>query len=162
MRQLIVGLICVVALGTFAAVAAAQHFTKQGEPVCTDIGTQLRCTAELAGLGNEDLSMTINANTAVSSACVSPGGNEAPGQNKVLGTTTTTSTIPGSAIKNGRARITATTTSPSTPTAQQAGCPNNNWTVRVVDVSFSNIRVTITQAGFSVTCTAPQPGQLTC
>ena len=161
-RQLLVGLTLVVALGVFAATASAQHFTKSGQPVCTDIGTQLTCNAELAGLGNEDLSMTISADTALTTVCVSPGGNESPGQNRILGTTTTTSTIPGSAIKNGRARISATTTTPATPTARQAGCPNPNWTVRVADVEFSNIVVTITQADFSVTCTAAQPGALTC
>ena len=52
-----------------AGVAAAQtsgaHFTKGGTPVCTDIGTQLRCTAEVAGLGPLEVSERIIARETV-------------------------------------------------------------------------------------------------
>jgi hypothetical protein len=38
-----------------AAIPASARVTKNGFPVCTDIGTQLECTAEIAGLGNESV-----------------------------------------------------------------------------------------------------------
>ena len=155
-RMLVVAGLCLA--GMVAAVASAQHFTKQGSPTCTDIGLQLRCTAEIAGLGNGDLTMSIQAGSLASVFCVSPGGNRAPGQNKTPGTVSGSTTIPNSQIKNGRARITAETTAPTTPTASQAGCPNNNWSTELSDVSFTNITVTISQAGSGVLFTCTRSG----
>ncbi len=137
------------------ATAQGQHFTKRGVPVCTDIGTQLRCTGELAGLGNEDLVIDVTSDALVQANCVNPGGNEAPGQNKVLREASGQTVIQGSAIKNGRARFTTTTDPVAAPTAEEAGCPNPNWTTRVVSVTFSNVVVTISQGGEVLfTCTA--------
>ncbi|HEX2090034.1 MAG TPA: hypothetical protein VHI54_08955 [Actinomycetota bacterium] len=153
-------IVAILALGTAVFVAPTvsaqgEHFTKRGVPVCTDIGTQLRCTGELAGLGNEDLEIVVSADALVQANCVNPGGNEAPGQNKVLREASGTTTIPGSAIKNGRARFTTTTDPVQAPTAEEAGCPNPNWSTRVVAVRFSNVVVTISQGGeLLFTCTA--------
>ena len=152
--------VSVLALGTAlfvapTATAQGQHFTKQGVPVCTDLGTQLRCTGELAGLGNEDLVIQVTSDALVAVNCVNKGGNEAPGQNKVLRTASGTTTIPGSAIKNGRARFTTTTNPVAAPSATEAGCPNPNWRTRVVSVTFSNVVVTISQGGeLLFTCSA--------
>jgi hypothetical protein len=150
--MLVVAGLCLAGLVT--AVASAAHFTRQGAPTCTDVGTQLECTAELAGLGNEDLTMSISSGSFASVFCVSPGGNRSPGQNKTPGTVTGSTTIPGSAIKNGRARISAETDEPVTPSAQAAGCPNPRWTTELDDVGFTNITVTISQGGTLLfTCT---------
>jgi hypothetical protein len=153
-------IVAVLALGTALFVAPTvsaqgEHFTKRGVPVCTDIGTQLRCTGELAGLGNEDLEIVLSADALVQANCVNPGGNEAPGQNKVLREASGSVTIPGSAIKNGRARFTVTTDPVQAPTAEEAGCPNPNWSTRVVAVTFSNVVLTISQGGeLLFTCSA--------
>ena len=141
-----------------AATAQGEHFTKQGVPRCTDIGTQLVCTGELAGLGNEDLVIDVSSTALVQANCVNPGGNEAPGQNKVVrAVSAPTTTVPASAIKNGRAKFTTNpTAAPSAPTATEAGCPNKNWSTRVVAVTFSNVRLTISQGGdLLFTCSAP-------
>jgi hypothetical protein len=45
--------------GLAAAQTSGAHFTKGGSPVCTDIGTQVRCTAEVAGLGGETVVSTV-------------------------------------------------------------------------------------------------------
>src|ERR671931_1042268 len=72
--------------GLAAAQTGGAHFTKGGTPVCTDIGTQLRCTAEVAGLGNETVVSTVSANgTATGLTCTTPSGsNQAPGQNPAV------------------------------------------------------------------------------
>jgi hypothetical protein len=135
---------------TTAAVAATSgyHFTSGGSPVCTDIGTQLQCTAEIAGLGNGDVVATINAPGATETGvtCTSPGGNQAPGQNPAIATTASgTATYPNP--KNGRLSISPATNPPAQPTPQQAGCPNNNWTASYTDVVFYSYTLTISQAG---------------
>ena len=53
MRKMLFTAIMAATVLAVAGIAAAQtsgaHFTKGGTPVCTDIGTQVRCTAEVAG-----------------------------------------------------------------------------------------------------------------
>ena len=129
-----------------AADAAGEHFTKNGAPVCTDVGTQLRCTAELAGLGGETLVATVQANgTATGLTCTSPGGNVSPGQNPAVPVSAGGSqTIENP--KNGRASISPSTATP-TITPKQAGCPNNNWVVTIQDVTFTSYTLSITQGG---------------
>ena len=153
-------IVAVLAVGTAlfvapTATAQGEHFTKRGVPVCTDTGTQLQCTGELAGLGNEDLLIEVTSDALVAVTCVNRGGNEAPGQNKVLRTASGETFIAGSAIKNGRARFTTTTDPVEAPTAREAGCPNPNWRTRVASVTFSNVVLTISQGGeLLFTCTA--------
>ena len=146
-RILTVILVCAGALATAGMAAATEgaHFTQGGAPVCTDIGLQLECTAEIAGLGQQQVVGTISAPgaQAVNNTCVNKGGNEAPGQNPAVNFTAGGSAI-GRVDKNGRAFIDATTTSPSV-TPQQAGCPNGNWRVVVGDVVFHDYTFTITQ-----------------
>ena len=143
-------MVAVLAVGTTLFVAPTvsaqgEHFTKRGVPVCTDIGTQLVCTGELAGLGNEDLEIVLTSDAIVQVTCVNKGGNEAPGQNKVLREASGTTVIDATAIKNGRARFTVTTDPVKAPTAREAGCPNPNWRTRVVAVVFRNVTMTISQ-----------------
>ncbi len=148
-RTLIVGVLSASTMLFLApsVLAASPHFTNGRSPVCTDLGTQLRCSGELAGLGNQDLVINLSADASVQANCVNPGGNEAPGQIKVVRDVGGTQFIPGSAIKNGRAKFTVTTNAPTAPSAKEAGCPNGNWTTRIVAVTFSNVVLTISQGG---------------
>jgi hypothetical protein len=166
-RMTLVAVLCATTLLVLApaVLAQGQHFTKNGTPRCTDLGTQLRCTGELAGLGNEDLVINLSADAAVQVNCVNKGGNEAPGQNKVVRDVGGTTVIRGDAIKNGRAKFGVTTNQPSAPSAQEAGCPNPNWSTRIVAVTFSDVVLTISQGGeLLFTCTAasvPENGSVT-
>ena len=156
MRRMIFVFVAAAAL-IFAGIAAAQtggaHFTKGGTPVCTDIGTQLECTAEVAGLGNETVVATVSAHgTATGLTCTTPSGsNMAPGQNPAVPVTAGGSqTI--SNIKNGRASVDVKSATP-TVTPKQAGCPNNNWIVTIQDVTFTTYTLTISQGDVTLfTC----------
>ena len=141
------------------AVAAGAHFTKSGTPTCTDTGSRLVCSGELAGLGNQDLVLSLTSDAQATFLCGSPGsGNTAQGQNRIPFTASGSTTIPGGAIKNGRTTFSvfAPATAPATPTPEQAGCPNKNWQViGTSDVDFANVRLTISQGGLLFTCTYP-------
>jgi hypothetical protein len=156
MKRIVLVLVSVTALA-LAGVAGAQtsgaHFTQGGFPVCTDTGTQLQCTAELAGLGNETVVANLTAPnaTATDLLCENKGGNQAPGQNPAVPSTAT-----GQQMilqpKNGRANIDVSTDVPSI-SAKAAGCPNGNWRVIVGDVEFTSYTLTISQGGqLVVTC----------
>jgi hypothetical protein len=141
------------------AVAASPHFKKGGTPACRDTGTQLVCSGSLAGLGNEDVDIVLTADAQASFNCVNPGGNEAPGQNKVPFTATGSQHFDASEIKNGNLAFSvAAPTTPPTATPQQAGCPNGQWSTRLTQVDFANIRLTISQGGVLLfTCTRSGP-----
>jgi len=136
----------VLASAALAALAASVHF-KPRSPTFTDNGTTLTATGTLAGLGNEDIVVTVEATGSASTMCVSPGGNPAPGQNKVAVTVTGTQTISASEIKNGTVTFRVTTPEPRQPTGKEAGCPNDNWTATITDVTFTSATVTVVQGG---------------
>ena len=139
-----------------AAVAASPHFKNGGSPVCTISGGQATCTGSIAGLGNQDVVIVLDVQGFATFNCVSPGGNASPGQNKVPFQGTTTQTIPSNQIKNGN--LSFNVTSPSsqpTATAQQAGCPNPNWTTTLASATVTSITLTISQGGQTLfTCSA--------
>jgi hypothetical protein len=159
----------------FAAPAFAQgeHFTHGGVPTCTitavvtDTATSqsVTCTGELAGLGNADLVLNLSVSGFALYQCENKGGNIAPGQNRVLvGPSTSTTTIPASAIKNGRTTFTtnpAVLTAPLTVSAAVAGCPNANWVGVNPVVTVTSITLTISQTELLFTCTASDPNGLT-
>jgi hypothetical protein len=145
-------ILVLVLAGVFAAVAvAAPHFTRNGAPTCRDIGNQLVCSGELAGLGNQNLRIDLTTNAEASFACGNPGrkSNQAPGINKVPFKAGGSQTIEAPAIKNGRARfeVFAPQTPPPPPDPEDI-CPNGNWTtVTLTGVDFRDIVLDISQGG---------------
>lgn len=135
--MLFVAALIVFMTGVSAAQAASPHFKKNGEPVCTisypaAATASTTCHTVLAGLGNDDLLATVTVRGFAVYQCENNGGQQAPGQNKVVeGPVTAPTFIDSDAIKNGNLTLdtkAAVLAAKDTVTATEAGCPNNNWT----------------------------------
>jgi hypothetical protein len=175
-RVLIVPLVSLmIAVMATAALAASPHFKRGGTPVCTFSGTNsvtVRCTGTLAGLGGENLLITVGVSGSAVYQCQNGGGNLATGQNKVLvGPATTTTPIDSSAIKNGNLVFNTnpvTLTAPTTVSGAAAGCPNPNWTGVNPALTVTSITLVIeqpvgTQIFSCASATNPtSPASLTC
>ena len=140
----LLGLVALVSMAS-QAVAANVHFKR--EPVFVDAGQTLKGTISLAGLGNQDVTIILQTTGSATYTLISPGGNAAPGQNKIPVAASTSITIPSTQIKNGNLTVSLTTPAPPAPTPTDVGAPNNNWTTRIDDVSFSTATITVLQGG---------------
>ena len=129
-----------------SAFAAGTHFQPpNGEPTFRDLGLALRASGDLAGLGNENVLISLEATADVTSTCTNQGGNAAPGQNPAPLTVIGSEPIPASEIKNGRTPFQVDTEEPDTPIEGAPGCSNSNWTETIDDLAFTSATITVEQ-----------------
>jgi hypothetical protein len=147
-RSVAMGLL-LVGLTALSALAQNVHF-KGGDPDFADLGTVLQSDLCLAGLGNEDVTITVTAMGTPTTTCTNRGGTQAPGQNPGTLTLVGGLTISADEIQNGNVCVTVSTLAPGTPSAQDAGCPNGNWSAAIRDVLFTSATITVMQGGMTV------------
>ena len=162
-RREIPAAIALLLVATMTAFGQSVHLKggANAEPNFVDRGLTLNTAASLAGLGNEDLLVTLSATAAATSTCTNQGGNQAPGQNPAEVTVSGSQSIPAEQIKNGNVSFNVTTEAPVTPIPGAPGCPNPNWRQDITDLSFTSGTITVEQpAGtvvLTVTCTFSEP-----
>lgn len=147
MRRILILLVAILMTVGMAGPALAQsgHFLTGGNnaPNCVDIGTQVRCTGKVAGLGGTTFEITIEADGIAEVACRNPGGNVAPGQDTAVTVEGTTDPLP--TPRNGQFRFSVDTDEPTVPNVPT--CPNPQWQAEVVDVTFTTATLTLFEDG---------------
>jgi hypothetical protein len=124
---------------TGVAIAANVHFVKG--PSFVDNGVTLTASGKLAGLGEGDVTIIVDATGTAAVECRNPGGNIAPGQSQTI-TTSGSQTL--ASAKNGTVTFGITT---GAPEVSSSACPNDKWTPEVTDVQFSSALITVVQGG---------------
>lgn len=130
---------------------------KKAAPDYTDLGIQLNVTGDLAGLGNGDILVSLEAEADVVAVCQNQGGNQAPGQNPAPITVGGSQSIPAEEIKNGNVSFDVTTLAPLTPIPGAPDCPNPNWDEIIVDLIFTSATITVEQPPGTVVLTILWP-----
>jgi|SRR6185369_1005284 len=111
-----------------AAYAANPHF--QSGPTFTVSNDRLQTCGSLAGLGNQDVTIQVDATVDVQ--CVNRGGNPPPGQRE-----TTSGTVTRLRPENGHLDFCVTTDTPASP------CPKS----MKIQTTFVNATITVSQGG---------------
>jgi hypothetical protein len=157
-------LVTMVTIGCTAvvALAASVHLKPPNRnPTFTDGGVLLMASGALAGLGGEDVLITLTAEADVTSTCTNQGGNEAPGQNPAPITVSGSQSIPEEEIKNGNTPFAVVTNPPFTPIPGAPDCPNPNWSEEITDLAFTRATITVEQPPgtpvLTVTCSFDPP-----
>lgn len=145
-------LMLVLTMSVSTALAASVHLKggKNAKPAFYDGGLWLNASGELAGLGYEDIFISIVAMADVTSTCTNNGGNEAPGQNPAPLTVTGSVSILKEELKNGNTPFSVTTIAPDPIIPGAPDCPNPNWVETIDDLAFTNAVIRVYQGGVLV------------
>ncbi len=115
-------------------------------PSFADNGLTLTAFGALAGLGEGDVLVKLDATANATATCTNPAGQtQPPGQNPAPVTVSGTQAIPSTEVKNGTTPFNVTTTAPVSPIPGAPGCPNSQWTEAITDLSFTTATITVEQ-----------------
>ena len=144
--------LAVLALSAADAMAQNLHFV--GRPTASVEGDTVVVRGKVAGLGNEDITVTVEVDGEVVVLCINPGGNEPPGQNKEPFTAVESQTVTPSA-KNGQFtfQIVVDLAEAIQAAVDAHECPNPNWEKQAGDVTLDSATVTVEQGDQSVSRT---------
>jgi hypothetical protein len=143
----IIGVIA--ALSVQVATSASVHF-KRPLPTFSKDASTFSLTASginLSGLGNGDIRIIITGTGTATALCENPGGqSRVPGQNPVAVNVSGQVDVPATSFPNGNVTgLSVSTEDVPTPTTEQAGCPNDSWSVVGMTVTYSSATLTILQ-----------------
>jgi hypothetical protein len=154
MRRLfviLVGAIAALAVSVPLAVGgqANPHFI--GTPTCAKDSKTfvLTCSGKAAGLGDLPTAAFLTADSVTEQLqCVNHGGNVAPG----IKATSPSQAGPTQQIAphDGQITFSVSLSPPPTPSPTAAGCPNGNWKVVVLSVTYDDVVLHIQQNGVDV------------
>ena len=134
-----IAILILICATTASAFAAKARFSK----VSFTLGS-LIASGDLAGLGRDDVTVTLEASGVPVVSCANPNGSKAPGQNppkvsargdQFLAHQTYT--------KNGSSPFFVETGAVEIKSAKAMGCPNNNWTATIDFVFWTNATLTL-------------------
>lgn len=134
------------------AFAGGQHYQHNQAPVClitinSATSATANCTgAEVAGLGNNDVRVTVSLAASVPVTCYNPGANKTVKGHPTTAVGTTQLNITPDQIKNGSLVLPpiSATVNLGAPDASTA-CPNSNWTALLGTATFGPGRYSFEQ-----------------
>jgi hypothetical protein len=120
---------------------------KSAEPAFRDLGSALRASGSLSGLGGGDVYVSLDATAEAIVTCQNPGNGEhyPPGQDPADIDVSGATVIPEDELKNGTTPFSVTTVPPPPTIAGAPDCPGASWTEHLVDLAFLTATITIEQ-----------------
>jgi hypothetical protein len=130
----------IVSVLSLAALASNPHFVTGPTFTLNPNGT-VTSTGSIAGLGNQDITVVLEASLLVTTQCRNPAGKVAPGQTKTVQVSGEQTDI---RPENGRAHFNVTTTA---PTVGPDVCPNPKWDPQITGAVVQSVTLTVYQGG---------------
>ena len=139
------------AMASSAARAGNAHFVGAVNVDVNVPAEEVTVSGKIAGLGNQDVVITVEVAGSADLFFVNKGGNEAPGQNKAPFHSLGQATFHPNA-KNGTLSFSVTADLGPALDALLAGAiaPNSNWTAQLRNVLISSVRLTVEQPAGTV------------
>ena len=104
----------------------------------------LIANGSLVGLGNDDVTVILDASGIPVVTCTNQGGNQAPGQNPPKVSTSGEQFLAHETFtKNGNTPFTVETNDPPALDAKTMGCPNNTWTAAIDFVFWTDATIRV-------------------
>jgi hypothetical protein len=105
----------------------------------------LLAAGELAGLGNQDVVVVLEATGEPEVTCTNQGGTKAPGQNPPkVAARGAQFLVRQKYTKNGTSPFSVETSDPQTGLSAKAlACPNNNWIAKITFVYWTDAVLTV-------------------